>query len=216
MFMVSLDRAKSILAAFIKSPTKPKYIRQIESNCELSYERVQHYLKELEESKVLTSQTKGKIKEYTINRKSETALKLFAILEMERRQVFYSKIPHFQVWLTSLVTDLDKTLEKNNAEIKFILLFGSTARGDAKASSDVDILIVARNVGRGLESEVNQLKTNLETLSGRIFSFHLVGYKEFKSKWKREPVYATIWLDYVVLSGEENFWKVVLERGEPI
>ncbi|HIH22648.1 TPA: nucleotidyltransferase domain-containing protein [Candidatus Micrarchaeota archaeon] len=214
--MVSLDNSKLILETFLKEPTKSQYIRQIANNCKLSYERVQHYLKELEKIKVLNSKTKGKIKEYTLNRKHELAVKIFTILEMEKKQKFYSKNPQFQSWLVNLVSDITKNFDKHSADIRFILLFGSTARDDSKVSSDVDILIVARNIDQNLKAVINQLKTKLETLSGKVFSFHLVDYKEFVAKWNKEPIYATIWLDHVVLSGEENFWKEVLELGEPI
>ena len=214
--MVSIDNAKLILLVFLKEPSKPQYIRQIANNCELSYERVQHYLKELEKQKVLTAKIKGKIKEYTLNRKHELVLKIFSILEMENRQIFYSKNLQFQAWLVNLVNELSKNLEKNTADIRFILLFGSTVRGDAKGGSDVDILLVARNIDPTLQATINQLKTRLETLSGKFFSFHLVDYNEFIVKWKKEPIYATIWLDHITLYGEESFWKEVLERGEPI
>ncbi len=36
-----------------------------------------------------------------------------------------------------------------------------------------------------------------------------------EKKWKKEPVYSSMWLDRIVLYGEENLWKMVLERGEP-
>ena len=214
--MVSIDNTKLILSAFFHSPSKPQYIRQITSNCELSYERVQHYLKELEKLKVLRSETKGKIKEYTINKKHELVLKIFSILEMEKRQMFFSKNPQFQAWLANLSDELSKNLDKSTAEIPFILLFGSTARGDARAGSDVDILVVARKIDLTLKKTINRQKAKLEALSGKVFSFHLVDYSEFADKWKKEPVYATIWLDKIILFGEENFWRKVLDKGEPL
>lgn len=214
--MVSIDNSKLILETFLKEPTKPQYIRQIASNCKLSYERVQFYLKELEKIKVLTAKIKGKIKEYTLNRRSELALKLFSILEMEKRQTFYSKNPQFQSWLNTMLNELNKTAVTSVSDIKFILLFGSTARGDSKESSDLDILIITKTLNSTLEQTIAQLQTKLEAISGKTFSFHIVDYKEFTAKWKKEPIYATIWLDHVVLSGEDNFWKEVLELGEPI
>jgi predicted nucleotidyltransferase/predicted transcriptional regulator len=214
--MVSIDNSKLILETFLKEPTKPQYIRQVANTCKLSYERVQFYLKELEKINLLRSKVKGKIKEYTLNRQHELAPKLFSLLEMERRQVFYSKNPQFQSWLNTMLSELNKTTVIAVSDIKFILLFGSTARGDSKDGSDVDILIITKSSNSALERAIAQLKTKLEVISGKIFSFHIVDYKEFAAKWKKEPVYATIWLDYIVLSGEENFWKEVLELGEPV
>lgn len=213
--MVSIDNSKLILETFLKEPTKPQYIRQIANNCKLSYERVQFYLKELEKIKVLTAKIKGKIKEYTLNRRHELALKLFSILEMEKRQVFYSKNHQLQSWLNRMVDELNKNTTITS-DIKFILLFGSTARGDSGEDSDVDILIVTKTTDSTLEQAIAQLKAKLEAISGKTFSFHTIDYKEFTAKWKKEPIYATIWLDHVVLFGEENFWKEVLELGEPI
>jgi len=213
--MVSIDNSKLILEAFLKEPTKPQYIRQIANNCKLSYERVQFYLKELEKIKLLHSKLKGKIKEYIINRRHELALKLFSILEMEKRQAFYSKNHQFQSWLSTMLGEFSKDAT-TASDIRFILLFGSTARGDSRKGSDVDLLVVTRAADSALEAVVKAVKTKLEAISGKTFSFHIVNSKEFTVKWKKEPVYATIWLDYIVLSGEENFWKEVLELGEPI
>jgi len=214
--MVSIDNSKLILETFLEEPSKPQYIRQIANNCKLSYERVQFYLKELEKIKVLNAKIKGKIKEYTLNRRHELALKLFSILEMEKRQAFYSKNHQFQSWLNIMLNEFSKNMAVTASDIRFILLFGSTARGDSKDSSDVDILIVARTVDSASETVIKSVKTKLEAISGKTFSFHIVDYTEFAAKWKKEPVYATIWLNHVVLSGEENFWKEVLELGEPI
>lgn len=214
--MVSIDNSKLILETFLKEPTKPQYIRQIANNCKLSYERVQYYLKELEKIRLLNSKVKGKIKEYILNRRHELALKIFSIIEMEKRQTFYSKNPQFQSWLNTMLGELSKDMTAITYDIKFILLFGSTARGDSKDGSDVDLLIVTRIANSTLESVIKSVKTKLEAISGKTFSFHIINYKEFTAKWKKEPVYATIWLDHIVLSGEENFWKEVLELGEPI
>lgn len=213
--MVSIDNSKLILETFLKEPTKPQYIRQIANNCKLSYERVQYYLNELEKIKLLHSKVKGKIKEYSLNRRHELALKIFSILEMEKRQAFYSKNPQFQSWLSTMMSEFSKDAIITS-DTRFILLFGSTARGDSRESSDVDLLVVARTTDSTLESVIKSVKTKLEAISGKTFSFHIVNYKEFTAKWKKEPVYATIWLDHIVLSGEENFWKEVLEMGEPI
>ncbi len=221
--MVSIDNAKLVLQPFFLNPSKPKYIREIEKDCELSYERVQFYLKELEKVGGLKSKTKGKIKEYAINRKNELILKLFALLEMDRRQNFYHKNPKLQVWLQILVNQLfsnesmKKLVGDSLADIKFVILFGSTAREEAKIESDLDILIVVKNKDRKFEKYVETIvRQKMGALTGKKFSMHLVSIEEFKMKWNKEPVYTTIWLDHITLYGEENFWREVLDQGEPI
>ncbi|MEW6528900.1 MAG: nucleotidyltransferase domain-containing protein [Candidatus Micrarchaeota archaeon] len=214
---------KVILKPFFLNPTKPRYIREIAKDCELSYERVQFYLKELEKTGTVRSKVKGKIKEYDINRKNEFILKIFSLLEMERRQKFYYKNPKLQVWLQTVVNELmsnesiKKLVGTTIADIKFILLFGSAARGESKIESDIDVLTVVKNRDENFKKYAeNLVKRKMDGLTGKKFSMHLVDLDEFKAKWKKESVYATIWLDHIVLYGEENFWKEILELGEPI
>ena len=40
--------------------------------------------------------------------------------------------------------------------------------------------------------------------------------EELESRWQKEPVYANIWDERVVFFGEENFWRFVLKKGEPL
>ena len=221
--MVSIDNAKLILKPFFLKPTKPKYIREVAKDCVLSYERVQHYLKELEKVKAVFSKTKGKIKEYEVNRKHELILKVFSLLEMERRQKFYQKNSRLRVWLQNAVKEIvsedsaRKTVGKSIADIKFILLFGSAARGDAKIGSDIDLLIAVKNKDSNFEKYINEIvKKKINALTGKKFSMHIIDIEELRIKWRKEPVYATLWLDHIILYGDENFWKEVLELGEPI
>lgn len=223
--MVSIDGAKSVLKPFFLRPAKAMYIREVAKECELSYERVQHYLGELEKVGALKSEKRGKIKEYALNRKHELVLKIFSLLEMERRQEFYQKTPKMRVWLQMAADGLlaGETAKKPHrkgspvADVKFILLFGSAARGEAKAGSDVDLLIVVGNRDRNFEKYADEtVKAKMEALAGKKFSMHVIGAEDFRMNWKKEPVYATLWLDRIVLYGDETFCREVLELGAPI
>lgn len=220
--MVSIDGAKSVLKPFfIRPANKAMYIREVAKECELSYERVQHYLGELEKAGALKSEKRGKIKEYALNRKHELVLKIFSLLEMERRQEFYQKAPKMRVWLQMATDGLlaGETAKKPHrvADVKFILLFGSAARGEAKAGSDVDVLIVTGNGDRNFEKYADEtVKAKMEALSGKKFSMHVIGVEDVRMNWKKEPVYAGLWLDRIVLYGDEAFCREVLELGAPI
>jgi predicted nucleotidyltransferase/predicted transcriptional regulator len=221
--MVSIDNAKNILKAFFHKPTKSMYIREVEKECELSYERVQHYLNELEKAGALKSAKRGKIKEYTINRRHGLVLKIFSLLEMERRQKFYKKNSKLQVWLQNVVDALlsdesiKKSVGKTISDVKFILLFGSAARGESRVESDIDLLIAVNNKDSKFEEYVNTaVKKRMDALTGKKFSMHIVDMDELRTRWAKESVYSTIWLDHIVLYGDENFWMEVLEMGEPI
>lgn len=212
--MVSLDNAKLVLTAFFGAPHRARYIREVSKTCALSYERVHHSLKGLEKINAVASKTRGKIKEYSINRKSELALKIFSFLEMERRQEFFSRNPRLAVWLQNVGDELE-TESKTKTDIRFVILFGSYARGEEKKDSDIDVLIVAKNMDRAFESQLDSTAKKMASLSGKKFSLHPVELEDLRLKWKKEPFYATLWLDRILLSGDEDFWKEILELGEP-
>jgi len=46
---------------------------------------------------------------------------------------------------------------RHGQHIEKVVLFGSQARGDARAGSDVDILVVVDHGGRGLKDEISDL-----------------------------------------------------------
>jgi len=216
-YMVPLDNAKLVLKPFFLEPSKPKYIRQIANECELSYERVQHYLRELEEIKAVKSKTKGKIKEYSINRRHELVLKIFSLLEMERRQKFYSECPRTYVALYKMLDEISKLkATKSKTDIKFVVLFGSAARKESRAESDIDILVAVTNKDSAFEKYMFEVTKKLYALTGNKFSIHSVDIDEIRTRWKKEPFYSTFWPDHIVLYGDEYFWKEVLELGEPI
>ncbi len=220
--MVSIDKAMAVLKPFFFSPSRSKYIREIAGKCDLSYERVHSALEEMEKAGVLKSAKKGKIKEYTLNKENELVLKVFSLLEMQRRADFYKKYLFFDGALRNLVSEifsanyLKKKLFANMASnVLCIVLFGSTARGDQLAN-DVDVLIVLRTQDKTFENGMQILTNKMNAITGKQFSFHVVSISQLEKNWKKEPFYATLWRDRVVLYGDESFWKEALEMGEPI
>lgn len=219
--MVYIDNAKDILQAFFMAPNKSKYIREIAKDCKLSYERVHHYLKELEKINAIKGKMRGKIKEYQLNFSNELVLKVFSILEMERRQNFYSNNQKMQVWIQKILTELlstdliEKEVGPTKTDIKFILLFGSVARKESRETSDIDLLVVVKNKDSSFDKYVSLVKEKMYALTGKRFEIHIVELKELELKWKKEPIYSTIWQDRIVLYADEEFWREILKIGEP-
>ncbi len=220
--MTSIDAAKTVLQAFLFAPTQPKYIREVEQNCQLSYERVHHYLNELEKIKALRAKTRGKIKEYWLNTQSEFVIKVLSLIENDRTWKFYHKHPELYGVLgrlTSKILAIDypnQLFDKTTADVKFIVLFGSTAREESALESDIDLLIAVKNRDKEFDRILSSFRGEFQTLTGKKLSLHVVEMDEFRKKWKTEPFYASLWLDRIVLYGEETFWREVLRLGEPI
>jgi predicted nucleotidyltransferase len=175
-----------------------------------SHERAVSYLGNLAINGVLTREKKGKQVFYLPNKQSEIAQKALSFAEMERKMEFIKR-NETGFFVQDLVSQI--TLECGPS-IYFVLLFGSVARGQAKAGSDIDLLFVMPGNGN-TKARIKKIIKKRETLSGKKISFHPISLKELEKAWMKAPVYKNIWDERIVFFGEENFWKFILKNGEP-
>lgn len=199
-----------LLKAFLHNPSKELYGRQIERLAHTNHERAIAYLGKLAGQKVLVRERKGKQVFYRLNRQNELVQKALAFAELERRMEF---IRHNESGF--VVQDLVSQITGEcGPSIYFILLFGSVARGEAKAGSDIDLLFVLLQNGK-TKAKIQKTMKKREAITGKTISFHPVSLKEIEKGWLKEPVYRNIWDERVVFFGEENFWSFVLKNREP-
>jgi len=191
-------------------------VSEIDKGTSLSYERTYHYLKELEDTGAISSEKKGRNREYIVNKDHEITLKSFGILEMEKRQNFLEENPGIGTILLKLK---QRILEGTKDYIKFIILYGSTAREQAKKESDIDILAVTISSPESMdpEKEMEEIQEQMNSTIPEETSIHIqdTSINEFRERWEKEPIYTSIWEDRILLYGEESFWEEVLKIGEP-
>ncbi|MFH1200035.1 MAG: nucleotidyltransferase domain-containing protein [Candidatus Micrarchaeota archaeon] len=205
-----LEPKYRVLRAFLLNPWAEKYAKEIEDDAEVSHERALHYLDLLSKERVLHRQTRGKQVFFSINKENESAIKLLALLEFERKAGFLAATPY-----GPMTYKLFQTLKAaSNGTIAFALLYGSAARKQATPSSDIDLLIATNKNGKANE----RLKANVKLLE-REFNYSLsptvISLCELSRNWHTQPIYKSIWKDRVVLLGEEGFWEFILSQGEP-
>lgn len=199
-----------MIRAFLLKPFDQLYGREVERLAGITHSRAVAYLKDLVGRKVLISKIKGNQVLYSLNPNNEITLKALSIAELERKVDFFKDKSIEKSILYRLISD---ALEKCPDAIRFILLFGSSARGHARESSDLDVLfIVSKN--RNTKKDLESVGGKLEESTGRRISIHVVGTKEIEKLWMDEPAYKGIWNDRIVLFGEEQFWRFVFRMGE--
>ena len=78
-------------------------------------------------------------------------------------------------------------------QIKHVWLFGSKARGDADAESDIDLLVVVHQAGWALEKSIAQLAFEVDMAYDTVLSPHVVAGKRFvQMRTRDEPLYSSI------------------------
>jgi predicted nucleotidyltransferase len=199
-----------LLGAFLHSPSKELYARQIERMTATNHERAGVYLAELVARKALLREEKGRQAFYRLNRQNELVQKALAFAELEKKIDFVKGSKEGFI-AQDLVVQI---VRECRPSIYFILLFGSVARGHQREESDIDLLFVLLDNGK-TKAKIGGLVKKQEMLTGKKISFHPVTIKELERLWSKEPVYKNIWDERIVFFGEENFWSFVLKEGEP-
>jgi len=199
-----------LLDAFLKAPSSELYGRQIERLTKTSHERTLAYLGKLVNDKALFREQKGRQVFYRLNKQSEMAQKALSVAELSNKIDFIRKNERGYA-IQRLVSEI---VQAAGAEIYFVILFGSVARNQAQAASDIDLLFVLIQNGK-TRAKIDGFVRRMVIATGDRFSFHSVTLAELEKQWLKGPVYKNIWDERILLFGEENFWKFVLRVGEP-
>ena len=115
--------------------------------------------------------------------------------------------------LTGLISWLR---EKWSDGIAHVWLFGSKARGDSDAESDVDLLIVAIAGDDELREEVGRIAYDLSLEHGVLLCEHVVsGWRFAQMRARREPLYRNISREGIDLWASETVPTTVTEDRTP-
>ncbi len=79
----------------------------------------------------------------------------------------------------ALRTFVQRVLDELDAQVFQVILFGSKARGDSNADSDVDVLILANEENRRLQEKINIIASQISLDYDVLFNPLLIA----KSRW---------------------------------
>jgi predicted nucleotidyltransferase len=144
------------------------------------------------------------------NLENEELLKIFELLELEKRKDFYGKNKKIARLLQKYS---DMIVGLSDKKIQIVVLFGSVARGDWTKDSDVDVLAVVS----GKENEVTAVLNKAKTDAGPLLEIRPISTttEKFVDGFrKRTEFYDELWKDRVVLYNEFLFWQLIREGGK--
>lgn len=170
------------------------YVRQIKKAVKLSEHTLLKYLKSLENRKMLSSRREGNLKIYEVNLESILVKVFFSYFDIERLEALeYKRGKAVKMFVNEL------------RAIKipyFILLFGSTAKGNYISKSDVDIIVVFDSVKKNLINKVETIKKQIIAETGLKMNEIMMKLEEFLKEKDNTNNYA---LQDAIVSGYPIF-----------
>jgi predicted nucleotidyltransferase len=155
-------RAK-ILGWLFTHPDESFFVRQIALILREDPTNVSREMAKLEELGILRSKRNGNLKHFQTNQECP----------------FFEELKGLVLKTTGVAGQIRASLDKL-AGIEYAFIYGSYAKGEERADSDVDLLIIGDVDMDRLDSNLGKLEKTL----GREINYVLYSMKEFKSKKK--------------------------------
>ncbi|MEO7116154.1 MAG: nucleotidyltransferase domain-containing protein [Caldimonas sp.] len=167
----SLRRA--LLTHYFAHPSARLYVRELAALLDVDPTNLSRELSRLEQEGLFQSELRGNQKYYTLNRKYPLFKEVFSILQQT----------------IGVIPTLSDALKKIPG-VETAYLYGSFAKGEADAASDVDILILGTPAAPELASAMNRL----EKLLHREVNYTVITAQELKRKlYHHNPFLMDIW-----------------------
>jgi len=160
-----------LLVNFFVNSENEFYTRKLEKDLKIPASMIHRELKRLGENRLITSRRLGNIVLYKIDKKGP----------------FYKEIRELTLEIAGIDKLIKPILEKEK-DIIACFIYGSYARGDFDASSDIDIFVLVKD-SDDLYEKITSRLVKYEEILGREFNMDYYSIQEFKQKKKNRNDY---------------------------
>lgn len=157
-------RAKT-LAWFYTHHDESYFVRQLATILKEDSTNLSRELSNLEKIGVLTSTRHGNLKYFQVNKGCP----------------FFDELKGLILKTAGVIGEVKSVLQEIQG-IKYAFIYGSYARGEEKADSDIDLIIIGDVDLDRLDSIINELDRKF----GRTINYVVYDYKEFLSKKRKK------------------------------
>jgi predicted nucleotidyltransferase len=201
---------KKILEVFLKDPFKEIHLREIARLSKSSLTNVDDSMRLFVKNDMFIRQDLTHSTLFNPNLENDDIVKVFELLEIERRKVFYAKNKNIARLLKKYT---DTIVELSNKKIQLVILFGSVARGEWRKGSDIDILAVVPDREDDTIDILNKAKIDVSPLL-EIRPISTTTKKFIEGFKAKAEFYDNLWKDRIVLYNEFLFWRLIREGGK--
>ncbi|MDP2750587.1 MAG: nucleotidyltransferase domain-containing protein [Nanoarchaeota archaeon] len=178
------DRTLAILDLFYQNKNQPIHLREISRRINLREGSLTRHLNQLIKYKVLLFKKEGNLKLFYVNK--ESIPKIFPLYDQDR----------FEKLASLRKNAIKYYLDKLSNKPVFLILFGSTAKGSAKETSDIDIIEVYNT-----KVDNSEAKKYVNAQTGLHISAFQMTFKDFVRELKLKE-------DHVIQAGLETGFPV--------
>ncbi len=201
---------RKILEVFLKNPFQEVHLREIARLSKASLTNVDNSMKLFVKNDMFKKHEMSHSVSFKPNFENDEIIKVFELLELERRKEFNSKNKNIARLLKKYT---DTIVGLSNKRIQLVILFGSVARGEWAKSSDIDILAVVADKENDIINVLNKAKTDASPLLEiRPISTTVKKFTEGLSA--KAEFYDNLWKDRIILYNEFLFWQLIKEGGK--
>jgi predicted nucleotidyltransferase len=179
-----------ILKLFLFNPEKRYYMRQISKLSEQSIRGVQREIEKLKNIDLLEESIEGNRNYYQVNKDCP----------------IYEDLKRIFLKTVGLGETLRKHLEKTE-DVKIAFIYGSFARGEENASSDIDLLVIGSISAKKLSSLLSKPKKEL----GREVNYAVYSLQEYRKRIKQKDHFLkeVLGKDKIFLIGNDEELKEI-------
>ncbi len=201
---------KKILEVFLKDPFKEIHLRELSRLSKSSLANVDNSMRLFVKNDMFKRNEMSHSTFFKPNLENDDTIKLFELLELERRKTFYAKNKNIARLIKKYT---DSIIELSNKRIQLVVLFGSVARSQWTKESDIDILAVVPDKESDIIDILNKAKTDVSPLL-EIRPISTTTKKFIDGYKAKTEFYDHLWTDRVVLYNEFLFWQLIKEGGK--
>ena len=181
------------------------HVRQVKKAVKLSEHTLLKYFSSLEKRKMLSSRKEGNLKIYEVILESALVKVFFSYFDLERLEALEYK-------RGKVVKMFVEEVKKNRIPY-FVLLFGSTAKENYTAKSDIDIIVVFDIFEKDLNVKIDVIKKNVLAEIGLKVNYIIMKLDEFLKEKENKQNYAlqdAITSGYPVF-GNQLYYEVLFQ-----